>query len=597
MHFDFELKGPYLMVGRAFRCIVWAAIFTATSFLRAAAPAPQPLASGEELLSTGNITGEYGGRLVVALRAEPKTFNPLNAIDQPSRDIIGRMSSDLLHINAISQQTAPALAKNWKVSPDGLKYTLTLRRGLRFSDGHPFSADDVVFTFKLHLDEKVHSPQRDLLVIGGQPISVRKVNASVVEFQLAKPYAAAERIFDSIAILPEHLLAKTFEDGRITEAWSLNSSPAEIAGMGPFRMKEYVPGQQLVLERNPYFWKVDQKKRRLPYLDELVFLFVPSEDAQVLRFQGGETDLLSRLSAENYAVLEKDQDAKAFQLQDLGPGLEFNFLFFNQNSVLPKDSPALQSKQEWFRQVAFRQAISSAIDRNGIIHLVYRGRATPLWFHVTPANKLWLNQSIQQPQRSIPHARELLKAAGFSWKDDGSLVDAGGHPVEFSIITSASNAQRTKMAAIIQDDLKELGIKVNVVPLEFKAVIDRVFQTHDYEAAILALGGGDVDPNPQMNVWMSNGSSHVWDLAESKPATPWEAEIDRLMSLQLSTIRPKERKKLYDNVQAIVADKLPIICLASPNQLVGAKKNIGNFQPAILDHATLWNVEQLYIKK
>ncbi len=584
------------MVRRALCRIVSVAVLAGTSLVWASAPAPQPVAGGEELLSTGNADGQYGGRLVVALRAEPKTFNPLNAIDQPSRDIIGRMSSDLLHINAISQQTVPALAKSWKVSANGLKYTLTLRRGLRFSDGQPFSADDVLFTFALHLDEKVHSPQRDLLVIGGQPITVKKVSASVVEFQLAKPYAAAERIFDSIAILPQHLLKKSYEDGKINEAWSLNSKPAEIAGMGPFRLKEYLPGQQLVLERNPYFWKADQKKRRLPYLDELVFLFVPSEDAQVLRFQGGETDLLSRLSAENYAVLEKDQEAKAFQLQDLGPGLEFNFLFFNQNSVLPKDSSALQSKQDWFRQVAFRQAISSAIDRNGIIRLVYRGRATPLWFHVTPANKLWLNASVPQPPRSVAHARELLKTAGFSWKDE-SLVDAAGHAVEFSIITSASNAQRTKMATMIQDDLKEIGIKVNVVPLEFKAVLDRVFQTHDYEAAILALGGGDVDPNPQMNVWISNGSSHVWDLAEPKPATAWEAEIDRLMTLQLSTIHPKERKKLYDSVQAIVADKLPIICLASPNLLVGAKKKVGNFQPAILDHATLWNVEQLYLKK
>ena len=586
-----------LRVRNAFRWILWLALLATTSPLHATSPAPQPIVAGEELLSTGNAPGEYGGRLVVALRAEPKTFNPLNALDQPSRDIIGRMSSDLLHIHAISQQTVPALAKSWKVSPDGLKYTLMLRRGLRFSDGHPFSADDVVFTFRLHLDEKVHSPQRDLLVIGGQPITVKKLNESTLEFQLAKPYAAAERIFDSIAILPEHLLGKAYQEGKVSEMWSLNSKATEIAGMGPFRLKEYVPGQQLVLERNPYFWKVDQKKHRLPYLDELVFLFVPSEDAQVLRFQAGETDLLSRLSAENYAVLEKDQEAKAFQLQDLGPGLEFNFLFFNQNSVLPKDSSPLQGKQAWFRQVAFRQAISSAIDRNGIIRLVYRGRATPLWFHVTPANKLWLNSSIPQPPRSLAHAKELLKAAGFAWKDDSSLMDGSGKPVEFSIITSASNAQRTKMATIIQDDLKELGIKVNVVPLEFKAVLDRVFQTHDYEAAILALGGGDVDPNPQMNVWMSTGSSHVWDLAEPQPATPWEAEIDRLMSLQLSTIRPKERKKLYDSVQAIVADKLPIICLASPNLLVGAKKNIGNFQPAILDHATLWNAEQLYLKK
>jgi peptide/nickel transport system substrate-binding protein len=593
----YQLEEGVLKSLTAIRGLFIGSILVCTTILQAAAPVPEPIATGEELAVLDGQPGEYGGRLVVALRAEPKTFNPLNALDQPSRDIIGRMGSDLLHIHALTQQTTAALAKSWKVSPDGMRYTLSLRRGLRFSDGHPFSADDVVFTFGLHLDEKVHSPQRDLLVIGGKPITVKKVNDSTVTFELARPYAAAERIFDSIAILPEHLLGKPYQDGKISEMWSLNSKPAEMAGMGPFRLKEYVPGQQLVLERNPYYWKVDKKKRRLPYLDELVFLFVPSEDAQVLRFEGGETDMLSRISAENYAVLEKDQAAKAFQLNDLGPGLEFNFLFFNLNSVVPKDSPELLRKQAWFRQDAFRQAISAAIDRNGIIKLVYRGRATPLWFHVTPANKLWLNTSIPRPARSVEHAKELLKSAGFSWNGDGALQDSAGTPVEFSIVTSASNAQRTKMATIIQDDLKDLGIKVNVVPLEFKAVLDRVFQTHNYEAAILALGGGDVDPNPQMNVWLSNGSSHVWDLGEAKPSTPWESEIDRLMNLQLSTIRPKERKRLYDSVQSIVADKLPIICLASPNLLVGAKNKIGNFQPAILDHATLWNVEQLYLRK
>ena len=152
------------------------------------------------------------------------------------------------------------------------------------------------------------------------------------------------------------------------------------------------------------------------------------------------------------------------------------------------------------------------------------------------------------------------------------------------------------MATLIQDDLKHIGIKVQVAPLEFKSVLDRVFQTHNYDAAILALGGGDVDPNSQINVWMSNGSSHLWDLGESKPASAWEAQIDQLMSQQLTTLNPRKRKQLYDRVQEIAAQELPLICLASPNVLVGAKDSVGNFQPAVLDHPTLWNVEQLYIK-
>jgi len=554
----------------------------------------KPIQSGEELATTTSDVGRYGGHIVIALRTEPKTLNPVTALDAASRDVIGRMTADLLHIDRVSQKTESALAKVWKVSPDGLHYTLTLRHGLHFSDGHPLDADDVLFSFQVYLDENAHSSQRDLLVVGGKPIVVKKIGPDTLSFDLAQPYAAAERLFDSVAILPRHLLQKAYQDGLIAQAWSLNAPPTEIAGVGPFRLKEYVAGQRLVLERNPYYWKMDSKKQRLPYLDEIIFLFVASEDAQVVRFQANDTDIISRVNADNFALLEKDQAAKDYRMVDLGPGLEYNFLFFNLNSILPKDSTALARHQEWFKQVAFRQAISAAIDREGLIRLVFRGKATPLWTHVTPANKLWLNPAIAHPARSVEKAKELLKSAGFTWKDD-ALVDSKGQAVEFTILASASNAQRTQMANLIQDDLKQLGIKVNAVPMEFRSLLDRVFQTHDYDAAILALGGGDVDPNPQMNVWLSDGTNHMWDLGESKPTTPWEKEIDSLMRKQLSTLNVKVRKRLYDRVQELVAQNLPLICLASPNILVGARNRVGNFKPSILDHYVLWNADELYL--
>ena len=561
-----------------------------------AAPPPQPIQRGEQVLLTDNDPGKYGGRIVLALRTEPKTLNPLTALDQPSRDVLGRMMADLIHINAISQQTQPALAESWKASKDGLHYTLKLRRGLRFSDGHPMSADDVLFTFQALLDEKVNSSQRDLLIIGGKPIAVRKIDDFTVAFDLPRPYAAAERLFDGMQILPRHLLENSYRQGTLPQTWTLTTPASQIAGMGPFRLKEYVPGQKLVLERNPYYWKTDRRHQRLPYLDELVFIFVPSEDAQVLRFAGGETDMITRLSADNYNALQKDAASRGFQLFDLGPGLDYNFLFFNLNSTVPKDAADIARHQEWFRNPLFRQAVSAAIDRAAIVRLVFHGRGTPLWSSTTPANKLWLDSALPQPPRSVERAKQLLHDAGFSWNAEGALLDRSGAAVEFSILTSASNAQRSQMATLIQDDLKQLGMKVQAVPLEFKSVLDRVFQTHNYDAAILALGGGDVDPNSQINVWMSNGSSHVWELGESKPATAWEEQIDSLMNQQLTTLDFKRRKQLYDRVQEIAAQQLPIVCLASPNVLVGARQSIANLQPAILDHYTLWNAEQLYIK-
>jgi peptide/nickel transport system substrate-binding protein len=559
-----------------------------------ASPAAQPPQRGEDIQITDNQIGRYGGTLVVAQRSEPKTLNPVTAADAPSREVIGRLTADLIHINRASQQTEPALAKSWSVSKDGQVFTVKLRHGLHFSDGQPFDADDVVFTFQVYLDEKVHSPQRDLLVVGGKPIEVQKIDQYTVRFTLAQPYAAAERIFDSLAMMPRHLLEKPYKDGQFAQAWTLTTPPAQIAGMGPFRLKEYVPGQKIVLERNPYYWKADQSKHRLPYLDELVFLFVGNEDAQVIRFQAGETDIISRLSAENYALLSKDGASRGNEFFDLGPSLEYDFLVFNLND-LKKDTDNIAPKQAWFQDLKFRQAVSSAIDRESIVRLVYAGHGAPLWGNVSPSNKLWVDQTLPHPPRSLDRARELLKSAGFSWRADGALLDRQGKAVEFSIITSTSNAQRTKMATLIQDDLSKLGMNVHVVPLEFRAVLDRVFQTYDYESAIMALGGGDADPNPEMNVWLSSGGTHLWHLGESKPATEWEAQIDQFMQKQMVQLKYKERKHLYDQVQETVAANVPFVFLATPDILVGAKKSVGNFQPAILDPNTLWNVEQLYL--
>src|SRR5271169_501101 len=172
--------------------------------------APQ---AGAERMVTDGAAGRAGGRLVIALRSEPKTLNPALALDEPSRDVIRCLTADLIHINRGSLKTEPSLAKSWSVSRDGRQYTLHLRHGLRFSDGEPFNADDVIFSFQVYLDEKINSSQRDLLVVGGKPIVVVKVDDFTVRFELARPYAAAERLFDSVAILPRHLLESGYRTG------------------------------------------------------------------------------------------------------------------------------------------------------------------------------------------------------------------------------------------------------------------------------------------------------------------------------------------------------------------------------------------------
>ena len=546
----------------------------------------------EELLTTKVEIGTAGGGLTVAQRVEPKTLNPVIALDVASREVIWRMMADLIHINRQSQQTEPALAKAWTISSDGRRYTLALRRGIHFSDGHPFDADDVVFSFQVYMDEKVASPQRDLLLPGGKPIVVRKIDAYTVEFQLPQPYGPAERLFDSIAILPRHILEKSYQQGSFPETWQLNSRPEQVVGLGPFRLKEYVPGTRAVLERNPYYWKADRAGKRLPYFERITFLFVGTDDAQVMRFQAGETDTINRISPENYSALAKNQNGK-YQLYDLGAGLEYNFLFFNLNDLGTK-FPQISAKQVWFRDLNFRRAVSFAIDREAIVRLVYRGRGTPLWQPVTPGNRLWLNPAVSKPQPDLEHARALLKSSGFSWAKDGTLLAPSSEPVAFSIMVASGNAARVSMATMIQEDLRALGMQIHIVPLEFRTMVDRVTNTFEYEAAVMGIASGDVDLNSDMNVWLSTGSTHLWHLHELRPAPAWEGEIDRLLQAQITATEFAKRKQLFDRLQELVAENLPIICLATPNILVGAKANLGNFRPAIMEPYTLWNAEELF---
>jgi peptide/nickel transport system substrate-binding protein len=552
----------------------------------------------EELLRVTGEVGKPGGRIVVALRAEPKTLNPLVAVDAPSREVISAMQADLVHINRATQLTEPALAKSWKVSANGLQYTLTLRQGLKFSDGHPVDIEDVLFTFRVYLDEAVHATQRDLLIVGGKPIAVRKVDAQTVAFTLAKPYGVGERLFDGLVVLPRHLLEAAYKEGKLAQVGALGTAANQWAGLGAFRLKEYVAGQRLVLERNPYYWKADEQGNRLPYLDEIVFLFVPSADAQVLRFQAGDTDMISRLGAENFSVLSRD--ARDYTMADAGPGLEYNFLFFNLNGLGEKARPEMERKQTWFRSEKFRRAVSLAIDREAIVRLVYHGRGVALWGPVTPGNPRWVNAAITRPARSPDKSRQLLMEAGFRLETgengEQKLVDEDGKPVEFSIITSSSNADRAKMAALIQDDVKQIGMRVQVVPLEFRSLLDRVTQTKEYDACVMGIASFDADPNSDINVWLSSGGTHLWNPSQAHPGTPWEAEIDKLIEEQMSARTFEQRKKLYDRAQEILAENQPMIFLASPDILVGAKNSVGNFHPAVLEPYVLWNVEQLYLK-
>lgn len=556
------------------------------------------VASGSLLHAQSIAIGRRGGHLSFAQRSEPKTLNPLIAVDTSSRRILALLNADLIHINRQTRETEPALAQTWSASANKREYTVKLRPGLRFSDGTPCSADDVIFSFQLYLDEKTGSSQRDLLVVNGKPIQVSKLGPATVRFTLASDFAAAERLFDSVFILPKHLLAEAYGNGVANKVWPLTVPPHMIAGLGPFRVKQYVSGERLVLERNPYYWKKDEAGNSLPYLDALTAEFTGSAAGDAMRFAGGQVDIVDRLPSADFQALDRYAHSRHLRLLDLGPGLDFQFLFFNLNGDR-RLRPALPDVDvaRCFRDLTFRRAVATAIDRRALVRLAYSGRAYPLASFVPPGDTRWVNNNIPAWNYSIAQARSILKGGGYGWNAQGRLESAPGKVLQFSLITSASNPQQQAMATLIQQDLKKIGIGINVVALEFRSLIDRIFKTFDYEAAIMALANEDADPNSEFNVWTSGGGSHVWDLVRSSGITNWQNEIDGLMRQQMITTDYRQRKSLYDRVQELVWRNLPVICLLSPNILVGAKESVANFHPVILDDHTLWNAERIFIPR
>ena len=509
-----------------------------------------------------------GGELRFCLRSEPKTLNPLLVDDESSEAIRYLTGGVLIRVNRVTQALEPELAVSWKLSDSGRGITFQLREGVSFSDGTPFSAEDVAFTFRALMDPALHSPVGDSFRSGSGPCETQVLSGNRVAIQFPAPVAGMERLFDQVAIL------------------SSRSPLKEAAVLGPFVIAEHKAGASLLLRRNPHYWKRDQSGRQLPYLSAIRLDIQQNRDIEMMRFRRGEIHLINSLDPELFDRLAKDFPNAAV---DAGPGMDSEQMWFNQSS----NAPIAAYKKAWFQSVDFRRGISEAIQRNDICRVVYLGHARPAAGPISAANRSWFREGLQPPRFDPEGSLARLARAGFR-RSGGRLYDRDGHPVEFSVITNSGNKSRERMAAMIQQDLVRLGIKLNIVTLDFPSIIERITRTFDYEACLLGMVNADLDPNAQMNVWLSSASNHQWNPNQKSPATTWEAEIDRLMQAQASTIDPKRRKQSFDRVQEIAAEQAAFLYLVNRDSLSVVSPALRNVRVAVLRPQTYWNVEQLY---
>jgi len=501
------------------------------------------------------------------LHSDPKTFNPALVADPDSETIRYLTGGVLVRLNRQTQQLEPELATAWKVSKDGKTITFQLRQGVRFSDGTPFGAQDVQFTMTVLMDPMLHSPTGDAFRSGQGKISAAILTPDRISLTFPAPVAGLEKLFDQVAIM------------------SAGSPKKEMAVLGPFYVAEYKPGAYVALHRNPNYWKHDDAGRALPYLDAVKLEIQSNRDIEMLKFSRNEIHLINAMDADYFDRLARSAPDK---VRDAGPSLDSEMMWFNQAS----EASIASYKLEWFRSRNFRQAVSLSINRDDLCKVVYGGHAIPARGPVSPANKYWFNTQLPQARFDQEDALRLLQEDGFRLVD-GRLVDRGGHPVQFSIITNAGNRSRERMVSMIQADLRAIGMQVNVVTLDFPSLIQRISEAFNYEAAMLGLTNVELDPNEQMNVWLSSSDQHQWNPRQSSPATSWEAEIDRLMRVQASAMDDKTRKRAFDRVQEIVADELPFIYLVNQNALVGVSPALQGVVPVAARPQTYWDIEHI----
>jgi peptide/nickel transport system substrate-binding protein len=527
------------------------------------------LAVAIAMTCAGQNAPRLPGELAWTIGYDPKTFDPAKVDDQESELVRYLTAGVLLRFNRFTQKVEPQLAESWNLSPDGKILVFKLRSGLQFSDGSSLTAKDVAWSIRRVLLPATAAPVAEEF-LSASGVTVETPDDRKVIVHLPRRVIGIGKIFDEIAIEP----AEHPSEGHITA--------------GPFVVADYKRSQYVRLRRNPHYQGRDSKGAALPYASGVRLDVLDNHEQEIRLFDRGEYDVIDNLPPDYFGMMKQRNPAA---VRDLGASLNTEQMWFNQ----APGAPLPTWEKAWYQSKVFRVAVSRAIHRADLARIAYDGHATPAYSFISPANGAWYNRTISVPHEDLTAARAALAGAGF--RLNGSVLqDATGHPVKFSILTNAGNAARMKMATLIQEDLKSLGMQATVVALDFPALIERLMHTQDYEACLLGLENVDPEPNAMMNVWLSSSPNHQWNPSEKTPATAWEAEIDRSMNLQATSLKDAERKQAIDRVQQIVADQQPFIYLVYPNALYAVSPRLQGVQPAVLEPGLVWNVESLRLE-
>jgi peptide/nickel transport system substrate-binding protein len=529
--------------------------------------------------------------LRLSIPSDPKTFNPIMAQDAVSSYISSFMFEGLIKIDGITLKEKPCLAKSWDISEDGRIWKFYLRDDVYWSDGKKFTAKDVVFTFnELIYNKNIPSSSRDVFTIDGKEIKVERIDDYAVKFEL--PYFFSIFLLElSHPILPAHILKESVDKEKFLYTWGIDTKLKNIIGTGSFMLHQYSPGERIVLKKNPFYWRKDKQNNKLPYLDYIAVSIIPDNNTVNLKFIRGELDVIS-IGGEDYSYITSSKNYKKnYDIYNTGAGLSSSFIVFNQNKTkIPL------YKYKWFSNLKFRQAVSYAIDRNTIIDNVFYTKADSQYGAVTKANKKYYTDKIKKYEYNLEKSKALLSEIGFKDKNnDKVLEDNEGNDIEFNLFITAQAGLSSDLCNIIKDDLAKIGIKINIVSLQFNVLVNKLLADKDWDAVNIGLSGG-VEPYFGKNVWDSKSQMHLWNLDNKGIITDWEKEIDDIFNNAEKEQDIVKRKELYNRWQILVSEYLPFIYTAVPDVIYGINKRLKNIKPSNFA-GVLHNVEEIRIKR
>jgi peptide/nickel transport system substrate-binding protein len=544
-------------------------------------------------------------RLVFSSLEDPKTFNTV--LSKESNDVFGFIYDGLLTQNGVTGELEPDLAESWQISKDQQEVTFTLRDGLKWSDGAPFTVDDIVFTFnQLYFNEKIPSSARDILRVGesGAFPKVTKVDDRRVKFTSPEPFAPLLRYAGGIPVLPKHLLADTVRSTdssgqpKFLSVWGTGTPVNQIVGNGPYRIKSYTPAQRIILERNPYYWRKDAQGNSQPYIEQIVLEIVESTDASLVQFRSGGLDA-EDIRPDYFALIKREEKRGHFKIYNGGPALTTTFITFNLNKGSRNGKPLVDPiKSRWFNTLEFRQAVAHAIDRQSMINNTYQGLGAPQNSPIVIQSPYYLAPEAGLPtyDYNLTKAKELLLKAGFQYNPTGQLLDQDGNLVRFTLITNAGNKIRESLGSQIKQDLSKIGIQVDFQPIDFNTLIRKIQDTLNWDCHLLGFSGGGVEPDGGRNIWSVNGGLHSFNQKNltgapdpGRVVSDWETEIDRLYIQGSQQLNDSKRKAIYAETQRLAQQYLPFIHLVNAFSLSAVRDRVQGIKFSALG-GSFWNV-------